>query len=140
VLTWSIEGKSYAIGWADSNNMENSVRDRVIARTGAEGITMLEVCTSDTHSTSGKRTREGYFALGSTENPEHIADAYLQMCRSAKDVGKCRFDLSFATSDVKVMGVQFGDYSAALDKAMSITKVFVGVTFAAFIVMQVLAR
>lgn len=140
VLTLGIEGKSYAIGWADSNNMENSVRDRVVAKAGAEGITMLEVCTSDTHSTSGKRTKEGYFALGSTENPDYIADTYLQMCRSAKDIGKCRFDLLSATSDVKVMGVQFGDYSAALDRSMSITKVFVGVTFAAFIAMQVLAR
>lgn len=141
VLALSTRGKSYVIGWADSNNMENSVRDRVIARAGAEGITMLEVCSSDTHSTSGKRTREGYFALGSTEDPDLIAGAYLQMCRSAiQDARKCRFDLASATSEVKVMGAQFGDYSAALDRAMSITKVFVGTTFAAFIVMQILAR
>ena len=102
---------------------------------------MLEVCSSDTHSTSGKRTREGYFALGSTEDPDLIAGAYLQMCNSAiKDARKCRFDLASATSEVKVMGEQFGDYSAALDRAMTITKVFVGTTFAAFIVMQILAR
>lgn len=141
VLALSIGGRSYAIGWADSNNMENSVRDRVIARAAAEGVTMLEVCSSDTHSTSGKRTREGYFALGSTEDPDLIAGAYLQMCNSAiKDARKCRFDLASATSEVKVMGEQFGDYSAALDRAMTITKVFVGTTFAAFIVMQILAR
>jgi putative membrane protein len=139
VIVLNVQGRNYAIGWADSNNMENSVRDRVIAK--VQDVTMLEVCTSDTHSTSGKRTREGYFSLGSTENPDRIADAFLQLCRSAaKDARECRFDLASATSDVKVMGVQFGDYSAALDKSMNITKVFVGVTFAAFIVMQILAR
>jgi putative membrane protein len=140
VVVLSVQGRNYAIGWADSNNMENSVRDRVIAKV-RNVTTMLEVCTSDTHSTSGKRTREGYFSLGSTEDPERIAGAFLQLCGSAaKDARECRFDLASATSEVKVMGVQFGDYSAALDKSMNITKVFVGVTFAAFILMQILAR
>lgn len=140
VVVLSVQDRNYAIGWADSNNMENSVRDRVIAKAGAENITMLEVCSSDTHSTSGKRTKEGYFSLGSTEDADQIASAFLQLCKTAaSDANRCRFDLASATSNVKVMGAQFGDYSAALDRSMAITKVFVGVTFAAFIAMQVLA-
>ena len=42
-------------------------------------------------------------------------------------------------SKVKVMGAQFGDYSSALDRSMKMTTAFVGVTFAAFVAMQVLA-
>jgi putative membrane protein len=136
------QGRKYAIGWADSNNMENSLRDKIVAGVNSAGTaTMLEVCTSDTHSTSGKRTREGYFALGSTASPEHIAGAYMEMCKVAgQDAKGCKFDLLSTTSEVKVMGAQFGDYSAALDRSLNITKVFVGITFAAFVALQVLAR
>jgi hypothetical protein len=62
------------------------------------------------------------------------------MCVAAmKDAGACRFDLASAASEVKVMGAQFGDYSSALDRSMNLTKIFVGITFAAFVAMQVLA-
>ena len=132
-------GNSYAIAWADSNNMENSLRERIIS--AVKVVKVLEVCTSDTHATSGKNTKEGYFSLGSTAgSPEQIASAYAELCKAAAmDAGACRFDLAFATSEIKVMGAQFGDYSSALDKSMNITKVFVGITLAAFVAMQVLA-
>lgn len=141
VLVVAVHGKKYAIGWADSNNMENGLRDRIIARVNSvEAATMLEVCTSDTHSTSGKRTRQGYFALGTTGEQEQIAGAYAGMCEAAaRDAKRCQFDLLSAMSEVKVMGAQFGDYSAALDRSLNITKVFVGITFAAFVALQVLA-
>jgi putative membrane protein len=141
VMVLVVRGKKYAIGWADSNNMENSLRDRIIARVNFDGdAAMLEVCTSDTHSTSGQRTRQGYFALGSTGNPEQIVGAYAEMCKAAaQDARGCQFSLLSATSEVKVMGAQFGDYSAALDRSLNLTKVFVGITFAAFVALQVLA-
>ena len=134
----SVYGKSYAIAWADSNNMENSLRDRIIA--AVKEVEVLEVCTSDTHATSGKRTKEGYFSLGSTGGQDEIANAYATICKAAlQDAGACRFDLASAMSEVKVMGAQFGDYSSALDRSMKMTTAFVGVTFAAFVAMQVLA-
>jgi putative membrane protein len=138
VIIISVGGKAYGIAWADSNNMENSLRDMIIS--SVKGVTLLEVCTSDTHATSGKKAREGYFPLGSTGGQEKIAGAYAELCAAAlKDAGACRFDLASVESEVKVMGAQFGDYSSALDRSMNLTKIFVGITFAAFVAMQVLA-
>jgi putative membrane protein len=132
------QGRVYALGWADSNNMDNALRDKVVARAKESGI--LEVCSSDTHSTSGKRTSEGYFPLGAASSQDSIAEAYAEMCRIAqKRATPCTYHLSSVQSQVKVMGEkQFQDYSGALDTAMNITKVFVGTTVAVFIIMQIL--
>jgi putative membrane protein len=139
MLALRIDGKDYAVAWADANNMENSLRDKVIAR--ASAATVLEVCTSDTHSTSGKRTSEGYFPFGAASSQDAIAGIYAEMLDVALErLEPCTFELSSASSTVKVMGEeQFEDYSLALDRSMNITKVFVGITFAAFVAMQVLA-
>lgn len=144
VLVLSVMGKNYAIAWADSNNMENSLRNKIIAGAGGSNdnnrVKLLEVCTSDTHFTSGKRTREGYFALGAASDHGRIADAFGRLCGQAlQAASRCRFELASATSEVRVMGAQFGDYSSALDRSMKLTKVFVAMTFAAFVAMQVLA-
>lgn len=135
----STMGRTYAIGWADSNNMDNALRDKVVAN--VQGATMLELCSSDTHSTSGKRTSEGYFALGAASSQDDIASAYLEMCQIAQErATPCTYEIASAESHVKVMGEkQFQDYSGALDKSMSITKVFMMATVAMFIIMQVVA-
>jgi putative membrane protein len=139
-LVLRVKGKNYAILWADSNNMENSLRDKIIEGAGADNVRVLEVCTSDTHATSGRRTREGYFALGAASDHGSIVQVFARLCKEAlKDSGPCRFELASATSEVRVMGAQFGDYSSALDRSMRLTKVFVAITFAAFVAMQVLA-
>lgn len=139
VMVLSTQGRTYSIGWADSNNMDNALRDRVVAKVGE--MTMLELCSSDTHSTSGKRTSEGYFALGMASSQDEIASAYREMCEIAQGrLAKCTYEVSSAESHVKVMGEkQFQDYSGALDKSMKITKVYMSVTVAMFIAMQVLA-
>lgn len=139
VTVLKIAGNTYAIGWADANNMENNLRDRIIAVT--KDARMLEVCTSDTHATSGKRTKEGYFALGTASSQEEIARAFSDMCTVASGrLEPCAFETAAMSSKVKVMGEnQFEDYSVALDRSMNITKAFVGMTFVAFVAMQLLA-
>ena len=141
VLVICLDDRNYAIGWADSNNMDNRVRNHVISKIKNGDITMLEVCTSDTHSTSGKRTREGYFALGTISNPQDIAEAYLQLCAKALEMAsKSTFELACVQSAIKVMGKrQFEDYSSALDRSVKITKVFFAITVVTYIVMLVLA-
>jgi putative membrane protein len=139
VMAITTQGRTYAIGWADSNNMDNALRDKTIAK--IKDVTVLELCSSDTHSTSGKRTSQGYFALGAASSQDDIASAYSEMCRIAQErTAACAYEVSIAESHVKVMGEkQFQDYSGALDKSMVLTKAFVAVTVAAFIIMQVLA-
>ncbi|MDQ3848738.1 MAG: DUF2070 family protein [Thermoproteota archaeon] len=141
VIVLSTGGKNYAIGWADSNNMENSVRDIIVSRINGN-VTMLEVCTSDTHSTSGKRTREGYFALGSTASLDEIAKMYIELCSKAANraAAVSSFEMASAESSIKVMGKkQFEDYSTALDRSVNVTKIFLGITVASFIAMLILS-
>jgi putative membrane protein len=140
VLVLNIENRNYAIGWADSNNMENKARDHIISKINGN-TTMLEICSSDTHSTSGKRTREGYFALGTTTSPDEIAKVFIQLCRKAEEAAiGSSFELASAQSSIKVMGKkQFEDYSRALDRSVDVTKIFLAVTVASFIVMLILS-
>jgi putative membrane protein len=140
VLVISIDNENYAIGWADSNNMENRARDYIVSKIEGNG-TMLEICSSDTHSTSGKRTREGYFALGTTTSLEKIAAAYIRLCFKATDMAsESTFELAWAQSAIKVMGKkQFEDYSSALDRSVNVTKIFIAITVASFIAMLVLS-
>jgi putative membrane protein len=139
-LVISTDNRNYAIGWADSNNMENTARDYIVSKVRGN-VTMLEVCSSDTHSTSGKRTREGYFALGTTSSLEKIAATYIQLCAKATELAAGSvFELAFAQSAIKVMGKkQFEDYSLALDRSVNVTKIFVAITVASFIAMLVLS-
>lgn len=138
VLVISVEGRHYAIGWADSNNMENRLRDHVVSKVSGN-VTMLELCSSDTHSTSGKRTRQGYFALGTTSSADRVAAAYDQLCvKAAERAARSTFELDSAQSTVKVMGKkQFEDYSSALDRSMKVTKIFVTITVATSITMLI---
>lgn len=138
VLVITLDNKNYAIGWADSNNMENTTRDQVVSRINGNA-TMLEICSSDTHSTSGKRTREGYFALGTTTNPDKIAKVYIELCSRAIEMAAgSAFELASAHSAIKVMGKeQFEDYSSALDRSVTVTKVFLAITVASFIAMLI---
>ncbi len=143
VLVIHVQGKNYAIGWADSNNMENRLRDHVVSSIdgGGSDVTLLELCSSDTHSTSGKRTREGYFALGTISNKDEIAATFRQLCsQAATQVSKSTFELESAQSTVKVMGKQqFEDYSSALDRSMNVTKIFLAITVTVYIAMLVLS-
>jgi putative membrane protein len=136
-----VKGFQYVIGWADSNNMDNNLRDHVITKLASNGIQTLEICTSDTHSTSGKRTHEGYYALGKVSNHDEIAETYLRLSKkSIEKASMAKFELLSSTSTIKVMGYrQFDDYAAALDRSMNITKIFLAITCAAFFAMLFLS-
>jgi putative membrane protein len=141
VLILTIDNKNYAIGWADSNNMENTARDYIVSKINSNA-TILEICSSDTHSTSGKRTREGYFALGTTTNLNKIATAYIHLCSKAAEMAaeESAFEFGCAQSTIKVMGKkQFEDYSSALDRSVNVTKIFIAITVASFIAMLALS-
>lgn len=134
-----VEGNAYFIGWADSNNMRNDLRNYIMSQLNNDRINMLEICTSDTHSTSGKRNRQGYYTFGNLSKPEEIARIYLRLARkSIEKATPATFELLSSRSSIKVMGKnQFKDYSIALDKSMNITRVFVVITILVFIGMLI---
>ena len=138
-IVFEINGNQYVIGWADSNNMHNDLRDNVITKLARNGIQTLELCTSDTHSTSGKRTRHGYHALGNISKHEEVAEIYLQLSKkSIEKATSARFELASSVSMIKVMGKrQFDDYAIALNRSMNITKIFLAVTSAVFVTMLI---
>jgi putative membrane protein len=141
VIVIEVREKRYLLGWADSNNMENGLREHIIDSLNNKGIEMIEVCTSDTHSTSGKRTRQGYYPLGNISSHSKIAEIFFEISsKSIKTAAISKFELLLTKSKIKVMGKdQLDDYSSALDKSMNITKVFLLVTAATFVSMMILS-
>ena len=129
VLAIKVNDQKYAIGWADSNNIESHIRASVLSNLGIRGFNMVEICTSDTHSTSGKRTKQGYYPLGSMTNIKEIIDQLERLTAdSFNDFKECSFSLLSVDSEIKVMGKgQFDDYSMALDRSMNLTKIFLGI-------------
>ena len=129
VLAIQVNDQRYAIGWADSNNIESHIRASVLSNLGIRGLNMVEICTSDTHYTSGKRTKQGYYPLGSMTNIKEIIDQFERLTAdSFDDIKECSFSLLSVDSEIKVMGKgQFNDYSKALDRSMNLTKIFLGI-------------
>ncbi len=106
VLCLRINEKKYFLGWADSNNMENGVREKIVNAFSEKGKNLLEICTSDTHYTPVKaRNKNGYYQFGLTSNPKVIADWYLKVAQDAEQNLKvAKYNILEKISDVKVMG------------------------------------
>jgi len=140
VVGFEIDGKQYIIGWADSNNLSSGLRDKILRRARQKSINMLEIITSDTHSTSGKRTRQGYYSLGDVTNQDLISNIFLDLSeKSQKDSQPSRCQVFHIKSKVKLMGQdQFNRYSKALDKSMNISKVSLAITAIIYVVMLVM--
>ena len=126
ILCLEINSKNYFIGWADSNNMENGLREEVVANFAKDGKNLLEICTSDTHYTTGARNRNGYYQFGKISESKQISQWYSEIADQAiKTKTSATFETIKNISEVRVMGSKiFKDYSKAMDKALKITKVF----------------
>jgi putative membrane protein len=137
LLTISIKNKEYVLCWCDSNNMKNGIREKIMNDLNLEGYNVIEICTSDTHSTSGKRNTKGYYTLGDTTNETKITDIFRQLVKlSQKSINESTYEIYKSESQVMVMGNdQFDDYSNALEKSFKVTKIFLAVTFVIYIAM-----
>ena len=129
-----INDKKYFIGWADANNMENGVREKIIDNFSKRGNNLLEICTSDTHYAPVKaRNRNGYYQLGLITGADKLSKWFLEIAKNAEsDTTSAKFEILENEAKVKVMGQGiYEDYSKALDNSLKITKVFVigGVLF-----------
>ena len=54
IVCLKINNKKYFFGWADANNMENGVREKIVENFAKRDIQLLEICTSDTHLSTSK--------------------------------------------------------------------------------------
>ena len=127
VLCLNVNNKKYFLGWADANNMENGVREYVVKQLSENGYDLVEICTSDTHFTrTDVRTRMGYYQFGKVSQPPQVAKWFLDIAKkSEKNIDDGTFEILENESEVKLMGPTiFRDYSMAVEKTLSITKVF----------------
>lgn len=129
-----INNKKYFLGWADANNMENGVREKITDNFSKLDYNLLEICTSDTHYAPVKaRNRNGYYQLGLITSADKLSKWFLEIARNAEsDTKSAKFEILENKANVKVMGHGiYEDYSKALDNSLKITKAFVigGVLF-----------
>lgn len=134
IICFKLNNKKYFLGWADSNNMENGIREKIIDIFAKRDYQLLEICTSDTHYAPVKaRNRNGYYQLGLITSAEKLAKWFLEIAKSAENnMSSAKFEILENESNVKVMGQGiYEDYSKALDNSLKITKGFVigGVIF-----------
>jgi putative membrane protein len=128
IVCLKINDKKYFLGWADANNMENGVREKIIANFAKNNYQLLEICTSDTHYAPVKaRNRNGYYQLGLITGADKLSKWFLEIAKKAEtSVTTAKFEILENQSEVKVMGQSiYEDYSKALDNSLKITKGFV---------------
>jgi len=127
VLCLAFDQKKYFLCWADANNMENGVREKIVTHLKNNGCELVEMCTSDTHSTTmGVRNRNGYYELGSVTKSERLSNWCLSIAKQAeKNVASGKFEILENSAKVRIMGSGiFEHLSRALDNSLKVTQGF----------------
>ena len=127
MLCLAFDQKKYFLCWADANNMENGIREKIVEHLKNNGCELVEMFTSDTHSTTmGVRNRNGYYELGSITKPERLASWCLSIAKQAeKNIVSGKFEILENSAKVRIMGSGiFEHLSRALDNSLKITQGF----------------
>jgi len=127
IICLKINNKKYFIGWADANNMENGVREKIVENFAKIDCNLLEICTSDTHYAPVKaRNRNGYYQLGLITDSEKLSKWFLDIAKIAETkTTAAKYEILENQADVKIMGQGiFEDFSKALDNSLKISKGF----------------
>jgi putative membrane protein len=127
IICLKINNKKYFIGWADANNMENGVREKIVENFTKRDCNLLEICTSDTHYAPVKpRNRNGYYQLGLITDSEKLSKWFLGIAEIAETkTTTAKYEILENQTDVKIMGQGiFEDFSKALDNSLKISKIF----------------
>ncbi len=141
VLAIKVNDNIYTIGWADGNNMLPGLREEIVRYLEYNNIKMLDICTSDTHLTSGKaRNKGGYYTLGSKSDWNYLNEIFLSLTKSAlTDIKHSTYRVLDSTSRLLLMGSQqFDEYSKALDNSLNLTKRILIITSIVYIIMLIL--
>ncbi len=127
VMCLKIKDSKYFLGWADANNMENGVREKIVQNFAQKNYNLLEICTSDTHFARVKaRNKNGYYQLGLITSADKLSKWLLEISKKAESkISTAKYEILENQTEVKIMGQGiFDDYSKALDNSLKITKVF----------------
>ena len=127
LICLKIRDKKYFLGWADANNMENGVREKIVKNFADKNYNLLEICTSDTHFARVKaRNKNGYYQLGLITSADKLSNWMLEIAKKAESkISVAKYEILENQTEVKIMGQGiFEDYSKALDNSLKITKGF----------------
>jgi putative membrane protein len=127
MLCLAFDQRKYFLCWADANNMENGVREKIVTHLKNNGYELVEMFTSDTHSTTmGVRNRNGYYELGSVTKSERLSNWCLSIAKQAeKNIAPGKFEILENSAKVRIMGSGiFEHLSRALDNSLKITQGF----------------
>ena len=127
IMCLKINDKKYFLGWADANNMENGVREKIVQIFAEKNYDLLEICTSDTHFARVKaRNKNGYYHLGLITGAEKLSSWLLEIAKKSEtNIGEGKYEILENQTEVKIMGEGiYEDYSKALDNSLKITKGF----------------
>ncbi len=141
VLCLRVNGRERFLAWADANNMENGMREHIVGALAAGGMDLLDVCTSDTHfSRTTVRTRNGYYQFGAVTGRAQAASWFAEIASRARaSAGSASFEVLVASARVRIMGEKvFEDYSAALYRALGLTKAHSALGLGVFVASLVL--
>ncbi|MCL4435105.1 MAG: DUF2070 family protein [Thaumarchaeota archaeon] len=119
VLILEVDGAKHALLAIDANNARRGLREEIISRLQESRISVLEICTSDTHINAGKvSTRQGYIALGDKTETETLVDVARKLYDLADErISASRFDIKSVNTDVRIVGGRLlNDVSQALDQ------------------------
>jgi len=127
VLCLAFDQKKYFLCWADANNMENGVREKIVAHLQNNGCNLVEMFTSDTHfTTMGVRNSNGYYQLGIVTESKRLENWCLSIAKKAEEnIVSGKFEILENKAQVRVMGSGiFEHLSVALDSSLKMTKAF----------------
>jgi len=127
VLCLAFDQKKYFLCWADANNMENGVREKIVTHLQNNGYNLVEMFTSDTHfTTMGVRNSNGYYQLGIVTESERLENWCLSIAKKAEEnIVSGQFEILENKAQVRVMGSGiFEHLSVALDSSLKMTKAF----------------
>ena len=127
MLCLAFDQKKYFLCWADANNMENGVREKIVAHLQNNGCNLVEMFTSDTHfTTMGVRNSNGYYQLGIVTESENLETWWLSIAKKAEEnIVSGQFEILENKAQVRVMGSGiFEHLSIALDSSLKMTKGF----------------
>ncbi len=119
VLILEVDGSKYTLLAIDANNARRGLREEIISRLKESKISILEICTSDTHINAGKvSTRQGYITLGDKTETDTLVDVARRLYDLADErLSESRFDINCVDTDVRIVGGRLlKDVSQALDQ------------------------
>ncbi|MEM2740982.1 MAG: DUF2070 family protein, partial [Nitrososphaeria archaeon] len=124
-LALLIDNYHYIIYSIDSNNSVPNLRPVLEKELQKKGLSLIEVCTTDTHFSSGKILSEkGYYALGELSNLNHIVSMLVNMASELIDDFRAgAFKTYYCLSNLKILGRnQINTYSIFLNTVLSKVK------------------